>query len=65
MLELGRLLGLQSVVEGVESPEQLAELERLGAIVQGFLFSRPVDADRAEDFLLRGPRPVKHPVTTS
>ncbi|HSF26104.1 MAG TPA: EAL domain-containing protein [Actinomycetes bacterium] len=66
VLELGRVLGLQSVVEGVESPEQMAELERLGAdIVQGFLISRPVDAIDAEDFLTEAPHPLVGRLTSS
>jgi diguanylate cyclase (GGDEF)-like protein len=43
--DLARALGMETTAEGVENPEQLAELRLHGcSSVQGYLFSRPVDA---------------------
>jgi diguanylate cyclase (GGDEF)-like protein/PAS domain S-box-containing protein len=43
VINLGRDLGLSVVAEGVERPEELARLLRLGGrYAQGFLFSRPL-----------------------
>ena len=43
--DLARALGMETTAEGVESPEQLAELRLHGcSSVQGYLFSRPVNA---------------------
>jgi EAL domain-containing protein (putative c-di-GMP-specific phosphodiesterase class I) len=42
-LGLGRDLGLATVAEGIEHPEQLAELRAMGCdLGQGFLFARPM-----------------------
>ena len=49
VIGLARSLGLNTVAEGVESPEQLAVLQALDcAQVQGFLFSRPVPAEQVQ-----------------
>jgi diguanylate cyclase (GGDEF)-like protein len=43
--DLARALGMETTAEGVENPEQLAELRLQGcSSVQGYLFSRPVTA---------------------
>jgi diguanylate cyclase (GGDEF)-like protein len=43
--DLARALGMETTAEGVENSEQLAELRLQGcSSVQGYLFSRPVDA---------------------
>ena len=43
--DLARALGMETTAEGVENKEQLAELRLHGcSSVQGYLFSRPVDA---------------------
>jgi EAL domain-containing protein (putative c-di-GMP-specific phosphodiesterase class I) len=45
-------LGMASLAEGVEEPAQLALLQSLGCrYAQGYLFSRPVPADRLLDAL--------------
>ncbi|MFL6845624.1 MAG: putative bifunctional diguanylate cyclase/phosphodiesterase [Allosphingosinicella sp.] len=50
--ELARALGMDTTAEGVEDNEQLAELRRHGcSSVQGYLFSRPVDAAAARALL--------------
>ena len=45
-IDLGRNLGLGVVAEGVEDPEVLEELRRLGCdVAQGYLMSRPIPGD--------------------
>jgi EAL domain-containing protein (putative c-di-GMP-specific phosphodiesterase class I) len=52
VLNLGRSLGRKVVAEGIETPEQLALLRRLGVpIGQGYLLSRPLRAAQAEALL--------------
>jgi EAL domain-containing protein (putative c-di-GMP-specific phosphodiesterase class I) len=58
IVTLSHNLGMDVVAEGVETPEQLAELGRLGCeYAQGFYFSKPADAETAA--LLIGARPWK------
>lgn len=46
VVDLARKLGLKTIAEGVETEEQVKMLAGLGAdFLQGFYFSRPVDAD--------------------
>jgi diguanylate cyclase (GGDEF)-like protein/PAS domain S-box-containing protein len=57
---LAHQLGLRVIAEGVENEEQLAVVRSLKCeYVQGFLYSRPVDSERAADLLRSGfpPRP--------
>jgi EAL domain-containing protein (putative c-di-GMP-specific phosphodiesterase class I) len=50
---LSRAFGLRAVAEGVETPEQLAELRGLGCDQgQGYLFGRP-SATEVADVMLR------------
>jgi diguanylate cyclase (GGDEF)-like protein len=52
IVTVGHTLGLQTVAEGIERPEQLAVLRELGCdLGQGFLLARPTDAE-AIDLLL-------------
>lgn len=52
MIQLAHMLELRTVVEGVETPEQLASLRRMGcAIGQGHYFSYPLAAEEVPDFL--------------
>src|SRR5436190_1086775 len=52
ILTLARSLGIRVVAEGVETLEQLIELRRLQCDAgQGFLFSKPVDAETADALL--------------
>jgi diguanylate cyclase (GGDEF)-like protein/PAS domain S-box-containing protein len=45
IIALGRSLSIDSIAEGVETPEQLERLRALGAgFAQGYLFSLPLDA---------------------
>ena len=59
MIGLAHRLGLKVTAEGVETPAQLAFLRRSGCdLLQGYLFSPPVPADRFEELLARGPQPA-------
>jgi diguanylate cyclase (GGDEF)-like protein/PAS domain S-box-containing protein len=52
ILMLAQNLGMDVVAEGVETREQLALLRKLGCEYgQGFLFSKPADADGAEQIV--------------
>jgi diguanylate cyclase (GGDEF)-like protein len=53
VVALAHGLGLEAVAEGVETPQQLERLQELGCDeMQGYLFSRPVPADRFEQLLM-------------
>jgi diguanylate cyclase (GGDEF)-like protein len=55
IIALGRSLGLPIVAEGIETPEQLHMLRRLGCgMGQGFLFGRPASAAVLGPRLLEG-----------
>lgn len=55
ILMLGENLGIEVVAEGIETVSQLEKLRSLGCTIgQGFLFSRPIDREAAEDFLAGG-----------
>jgi len=44
IIALGRSMAIDAIAEGVETPEQLEQLRRLGTkFAQGFLFSLPLD----------------------
>jgi len=46
-------LGLEVIAEGVETEEQLNQLRLLKCqYAQGFLFSKPMDAEQADLFIL-------------
>jgi EAL domain-containing protein (putative c-di-GMP-specific phosphodiesterase class I) len=52
ILALARTLNTSVVAEGIESEVQARELERLGCThAQGFLFSRPLSAQAAEEVI--------------
>jgi diguanylate cyclase (GGDEF)-like protein len=54
ILALARTLQTSVVAEGIETPEQARELERLGCThAQGFLFSRAISAEAVEAMLMR------------
>jgi EAL domain-containing protein (putative c-di-GMP-specific phosphodiesterase class I) len=47
-------LGMDAIAEGVENARQLKILRDLDCdYVQGYLFSKPVNSDMAETFLMR------------
>ncbi len=52
LIQLGKVLGLQTHAEGVEHHSQVRELQREGCdLAQGFLFARPLTAGALESFL--------------
>jgi EAL domain-containing protein (putative c-di-GMP-specific phosphodiesterase class I) len=52
IIELARVLGMDVVAEGIETPEQEALLRQMGCrFGQGFLFSRPVGAEKVSQML--------------
>jgi len=56
IVDLGHTLNRRVIAEGIETWEQLAAMRRLGCDQgQGFLFSPPVEAVRAEALLRRPP----------
>ena len=58
---LAQKLGLRAVAEGVETEAQLAFLARIGCqSIQGYLFSKPLPADEAGEFIA-DPRPAGPP----
>jgi predicted signal transduction protein with EAL and GGDEF domain len=51
IVSMGRILGVDVVAEGVESPGQLESLKRIGCdLIQGFLFSKPLAAEEFAQF---------------
>jgi diguanylate cyclase (GGDEF)-like protein/PAS domain S-box-containing protein len=57
IVTLAHNLGLDVTAEGIETPEQLAELRKLGCESgQGYFFSKPVDAVKAEALIAAQPQ---------
>jgi diguanylate cyclase (GGDEF)-like protein len=55
VVSMAHTLGLRVVAEGVETAEQLYALDDCGCdLIQGYFFSRPVDAAMAAEFQARG-----------
>jgi diguanylate cyclase (GGDEF)-like protein/PAS domain S-box-containing protein len=53
IVALSRVLGMSAIAEGVETPEQLELVRRLGSqYAQGFYFSVPLDIKQAEALLV-------------
>jgi EAL domain-containing protein (putative c-di-GMP-specific phosphodiesterase class I) len=54
IIRLAHAFGLEIVAEGVETQGQARQLLKLGCFrAQGYLFARPLDAQRAESILAR------------
>ena len=65
VVKLARTFNLQTVAEGIERPEQAAELLAIGADMgQGYLFARPLAPEAMEAFL-DASRRVEDPVPLS
>ena len=57
LLALSRDMELGCVIEGVETPEELAVLRELGGnLMQGYLFARPMPAEAVAGWLARNAR---------
>jgi predicted signal transduction protein with EAL and GGDEF domain len=53
--QLGHLVGLELIAEGIERPEQIGPIVEAGCLeAQGFLFARPVDTDALTALLRSG-----------
>jgi len=54
IIDLGRSLGIEVVAEGIETSKQAADLRELHCgFGQGYLFSRPVDEEKAMEIVRR------------
>ena len=59
VIQLATNLKMKVIAEGVESKEELLSLESMGCdLIQGFLFSRPLPAQRADMLLAAHLRPT-------
>lgn len=57
LLALSRDMGLDCVIEGVETPEEMAALRQLGGLmVQGYFYSPPIDEEQVSTYLERPTR---------
>ncbi len=62
IIDLANAMGIASVAEGVETPDQVAELKMLGCqLGQGFYFSRPLRAEEFDELLTRHFAPAAGP----
>jgi EAL domain-containing protein (putative c-di-GMP-specific phosphodiesterase class I) len=54
IVQLGRLLRLTTIAEGIEGAEQLDWLREFGCeLGQGYLFAKPLDPNEVEELLFR------------
>ncbi|MCU1498979.1 MAG: diguanylate cyclase domain, partial [Acidimicrobiales bacterium] len=62
IVKLGHSLGIEVVAEGIERPDQVTTLRRLGCRrAQGYLFWRPIPHDEVPGLLAAGPLLPQHP----
>jgi diguanylate cyclase (GGDEF)-like protein len=55
VIDLAHVVGMHAVGEGVETSEQLSQLQNMGCdVVQGYYFYRPLTPDGATELLARG-----------
>jgi diguanylate cyclase (GGDEF)-like protein len=61
IISMGRALHLEVIAEGVETPEQVHTLGRLGAgLAQGYVWSPPIEASQIPDWIMNS----RHVTTT-
>ena len=66
VLKLAEQLGLKTIAEGIETPEQYEKLRNLGCHDgQGFLFSEPLTPEEFEVFLTKQQMRVAIPPTSA
>ncbi len=54
MMSIANSLGLDIIAEGVETKEQLTQLNKIGCnLMQGFYFSTPISEDELSEYLLK------------
>ncbi|MDH5516995.1 MAG: EAL domain-containing protein [Gammaproteobacteria bacterium] len=59
IVTMSQSLGIENVFEGVETPKELAIVKQLqGKIIQGYLFSKPLDVDDIENWSFEDKRLV-------
>jgi EAL domain-containing protein (putative c-di-GMP-specific phosphodiesterase class I) len=52
IVTMSKSLGLTNVFEGIETEEELAEIQKIGGdIIQGYLFSKPLVSDDIDNWL--------------
>ncbi|OCL25841.1 hypothetical protein U472_14335 [Orenia metallireducens] len=55
IIDMAQNLGISVIAEGVEREDQLNQLLKLGCgSIQGYLFSRPLPAEKFKDLLIKG-----------
>jgi diguanylate cyclase (GGDEF)-like protein/PAS domain S-box-containing protein len=65
IVNIGHVLSLQTVAEGVEQPSQLATAKQAGCdLVQGYLFSRPLPEDQVRRLIAEQSARVQSPPPT-
>ncbi len=57
IMSIAQTMGMSAIAEGIETTQQLAQLRTLGCgFGQGYLFSKPMDAERAMDLIASNPQ---------
>ena len=55
VLQMAKRLGIRTVVEGVETLEQVEELRKMGCdYIQGYVYSMPLPEEEYEGMLISG-----------
>jgi EAL domain-containing protein (putative c-di-GMP-specific phosphodiesterase class I) len=54
IISMGHVMNFGVISEGVENPEQLETLRRIGCdFIQGYIWGRPMSPEAAEDLLMK------------